>query len=189
MRTRRSPLQAELDALRALEEWVRERLYAVPIAGRRADATTAVAAAAAERAYELSDALPEWQNATSAVWRGHLAHVWDFLAGERTEHYELSAAIAAFLTSPLNHIEGQDGPNDFDRPQTIASYAAVVSAVMWGVDFATTAVGQIFECLELKYDGEFNDDRTVDVDAEVGSVRKVVDRIVTAARGAGLTPE
>ena len=96
-----------------------------------------------------------------------------------------------YLTSPLNHIEGQDGPDDFDRPQTIASYSAVVSAVMWGVDFAETAVMQIFECLDLKYDGEFPGERTAEVAAETRWIRECVTRVV-AAQGReqpGLTPD
>lgn len=68
--------------------------------------------------------------------------------------------------SPLNHNDGQDGPNDFDRPQTIASYSAVASVVLWGVDFATAATGQIFELIDLKYDWEYPPERRDEVETE-----------------------
>ena len=147
----------------------------------RGRATTAVAASAAEEAYRLSDGLPDWRNAVSDEWREHLAHVWDFLAGDSAQHYALSGAIASFLTSPLNHNEGQDGPDDFDRPQTIASFSAVASAVMWGVDFAVSAVGQIFECLDLKHGDDFTAERAEDVAFEIRRARAVVERVVAAA--------
>ena len=175
----------------ALSVWVRERLYSVEVAGRRAEATTAVAAAAAEAVFRMSDQLPEWQNATSAAWRTHLSRVWDFLSGDRTQHHPLSAAVATFLTSPLNHDDGQDGPDDFDRPQTIASYSAALSAITWGVDFAVTAVMQLFDCLDLKYEGEYPLEREVEVRAVAKWVHDIVDRIVAAESqpGRAMTPE
>jgi hypothetical protein len=124
-----SALQWELDETRALGSWVRSKIYDLQNGGWQATATTAVAAAAAEEAYRITDHLPEWQNETSAVWRQHLGRVWNFLAGEAAEHYALAHAVADFLVSPLNHTQGQDGPDDFDRPQTVAAYAAVLSVI------------------------------------------------------------
>jgi len=186
-----SPLQRDLRETRTLSEWVCGQLYSLDIPGRRAVATTAVAAAAAEAAYRLSDELPQWGNDTSAAWRTHLADVWEFLSGDRSKHYELSSAVASFLTSPLNHNEGQDGPDDFDRPQTVASYSAALSAIAWGVDFAVTAVGQIFQLLDLKYDGEFSEEREEERANTANWVRKVVNQIVAAEapRGGGMTPD
>lgn len=174
------PLSSELKVLSALEQSLRESLYSIDGGGKRAIAVAAVAAAAAERAYLLSDALPEWCNATSDAWRGHLADVWRYLEGDRERHRAISSAIAVFLTSPLNHNEGQEGPDDFDRPQTIASYSAAASVVLWGVDFATTAVGQIFELVDLRYDGEMPSERRVDVERELDwavSVGRIIDSV------------
>ena len=174
-RRSQTPLHRELEEVRALCDWVRQQIYAVPEGGRRAQVTTAIAAAAAEEAYRLSDLLPQYTNDTSAAWREHLESVWAFLGGDASQHYAMSAAIAGFLTSPLNHNEGQDGPGDFDRPQTIASYSATLSAVAWGVDFAITAIMQIFELLDLKFDGEFPPERRALVAEEVRRVKGWVD--------------
>jgi len=173
-----TPLRRELDEVRALCYWVREQIYSVPEGLRRAQATTAIAAAASEEAFRISDQLPHINNETSAAWRRSLENVWALLAGDTSQHYELSASIADFLTSPLNHIEGQDGPNDFDRPQTIASYSAALSAVAWGVDFAVTAVMQIFELLDLKYDTEMTPERAAEVAQVVRRVKRWVSLVV-----------
>jgi hypothetical protein len=118
-------------------------------------------------------------------------NVWDFLAGDRQKHYELSSAVADFLTSPLNHNQGQDGPDDFDRPQTVASYSAALSAIAWGVDFAVTAVGQIFELLDLKYDSEFPEGREDERKIAANWIRQVVSQVVAAEgpAGVGLTAD
>lgn len=174
-------LQREVRETRALGEWVRTELYRVREGALRADATTAVAAAAAEEAYRITDRLPEWQNETSAMWRSTLQHVWAFLGGDRSQHYPLSRAIADFLLSPLNHNEGQDGPNDFDRPQTVASYSAALSAIAWGVDFGVTAVMQIFDAIDLTYGGGDSDERWAEVQREIEFVRRIVKTVIGAA--------
>jgi hypothetical protein len=122
----------------------------------RVEVARALAAAAAHRTYAIMDSQPEWQNDTSLAWQGHLDGVWTYLSGAREMHYVLSRAIAAFLLSPLNHIEGQDGPDDFDRPQTIAAYSAVTAVVIGvsDVDNANCAVSQIFQALDLEHDTE-----------------------------------
>jgi len=174
-------LRNEVDSLRTLERTVREQLYSIESAGVRAIAVSALAAASAERAHARSEALPEWCNETSNLWRRHLADVWRYLEGDSGRHYALSNALAGFLTSPLNHNEGQDGPDDFDRPQTIASYSAVASVIFWGVDFATVAVGQVFELIDLEYNGEFTPERA----AEVDGVRQwALDACVAVVRAA-----
>lgn len=142
---------------------IRRDLYAVREGAGRAAAVTAIAAAAAEQTFRYADDLPEYWNDVGGLWRQHLGHVWRFLGGDVNEHYYLSRALAEFLVSPLNHVEGQDGPSDFDRPWTVATYAAVTSAVAWGVDFATIAAGQVFECIDLKYDGEYSSERRDEV--------------------------
>lgn len=178
-------LERELGAIRVLGEWTRSQLYTVAAGGRRAEATTAVAAAAAEEAHRVVDGLPEWRNATSMQWRGHLQLVWEFLAGDETQFSPLSRAVADYLTSPLNHNDGQDGPDDFDRPQTVASYSAVLSVVTWGVDFAVTAVKQIFECIDLKYGQEYPGGRWADVQREIAWVQRVVTAVVGVDTQAG----
>lgn len=85
-----TPLRLELRQTAELGEWVREQLYALQGGRRRATATTAIAAAAAEATHRVSDRVPEWQNGTSAVWREHLAEVWRYLGGEHEQHYALS---------------------------------------------------------------------------------------------------
>ena len=184
-------LQRELRETQALGEWVRAELYGVPAGGRRADVTTAVAAAAAEEAYRLTDRMPEWQNVTSSSWRENLEEVWAFVGGDRSRHYPLSRAVSGFLLSPLNHNEGQDGPDDFDRPQTVASYSAALSAVAWGVDFAVTAVMQIFDAIDLKYADYDSEERWAEVQREIEFVRGVVTTVVASQKsdGGGLSAE
>lgn len=180
----------ELASLRTLDQAVREQLSSIGSAGTRALAVSAVAAAAAERAHACSETVPEWRNETSDVWRAHLADVWRYLEGDRTRHRALSIAIADFLVSPLNHTDGQDGPDDFDRPQTIASYSAVASVVFWGVDFATTAIGQVFELIDLRYDGEHPPERGDEVRAERAWAMDACSVVVAASSpgSPGLTP-
>jgi hypothetical protein len=179
-RDRRSALRRGVDDVRGLSEWVRGELYGVREGAWRTRATTAVAAASAEEAYRLSDHLPELWNETSANWKGHLDNVWAFLAGDAGQHYQLSRAIAEFLTSPLNHNDGQYGPDDFDRPWTVASYSAVASAVMWGVDFAITSTNQVFECIDLSYGDKFPAERLSQVTQQVRSARERMSTVVAA---------
>jgi hypothetical protein len=178
---RETNLQREVHETQALGEWVQTELYRVRESGLRADATTAVAAAAAEETYRITDRLPEWQNETSAMWRSNLQHVWAFLGGDRSQHYPLSRAIADFLLSPLNHNEGQDGPNDFDRPQTVASYSAALSAIAGGVDFGVTAVMQIFDAIDLKYGDDDSDERWAEVQRQIEFVRRIAKTVIGAA--------
>jgi len=177
---RKSNLQREFRETQALGQWVRTELYRVREGRLRADVTIAVAAAAAEETYRITDRLPEWRNVTSVMWRSNLQHVWAFLAGDTSRHYPLSRAIAEFLLSPLNHNEGQDGPDDFDRPQTVASYSAALSAIAWGVDFGVTAVMQIFDAIDLKYDGDHSDERWTEVQREIEFVRRIVRTVIGA---------
>jgi hypothetical protein len=191
-RSRQSPREREFRALTDLETWCRTQLYAVRQGGWRADATTAIAASAAAETYRLTDEMPNWHNETSDLWRLNLEHVWEFLAGDRSQHYALSRAVADHLVSPLNHNEGQDGPDDFDRPQTVAAYSAALSAITWGVDFGVTAIIQIFEALDLKYDGDHgHEERWAEVQREVGFVQRVVTAVVRSQRSpqSGLSPE
>lgn len=181
-------VRRELHFINDLEDWSRAALYGVRQGGWRAEATTAVAASAAEKTYRLTDELPDWQNETIALLRTNLGHVWRFLEGDPSQHYALSLAVADYLASPLNHNEGQDGPDDFDRPQTLASYSAALSAIAWGVDFAVTAIGQIFEDIDLKYesgDGE-PQQRWLAVQREAEFVRRVVTTVVGSKRDAEL---
>jgi hypothetical protein len=180
---RESALKRELREIGALEEWVRTELYGIRAGGLRAAATTAVAAAAAEETYRVTDLLPEWQNETSDIWRSNLQKVWVFLGGDRSQHYAISRAVADFLLSPLNHNEGQDGPDDFDRPQTVASYSAVLSVLAWGVDFGVTAVTQIFDAIDLKYDTNYPDERWAEIQREIQFIRRIVSTVVSATKG------
>ena len=178
--SRSSAAARELREVRAVTEWVRAELFGIREGGSRATATTAVAAAAAAEAYRVIGEQDEWNNQTSAEWSEHLDAVWAFLGGDASQHYTLSKAIADFLLSPLNHNEGQDGPDDFDRPQTVASYSAALSAITWGVGFAETAVAQIFECIDLTYGPEYHSNRSADVEREIAFVRRIVTTVVTA---------
>lgn len=90
-----SDLQRELGLVNNLQDWARAQLYGVRAGGWRAEATTAVAASAAEETYRLTDQLPEWQN------------------------------------------------------ETTASCSAALAAVARGVDYAETAIGQIFDAIDL----------------------------------------
>ncbi|MEO7588655.1 MAG: hypothetical protein ABIS84_11580, partial [Arachnia sp.] len=100
-----------------------------------------------------------------------------------------SRAVGEFLLSPLNHNEGQDGPDDFDCPQTVAAYAAALAAIAGGVDFAESAADQIFDAIDVAYDGDDkSDERWADVQREVKFVRRIVDAVVAGVQeqGAGL---
>lgn len=152
---RKSPLAAEVERQGAFQANIRERLYGAASPGQAPRIAVALAAVSAERTYRLLSDLPQWQNATSAQWAEYLPDVWRYVGGETEPHYVLSRALAAFLTSPLNHVEGQDGPNDFDRPHTIAAYYAVVGVVTGvSIEAAGRAVGQVFDALDLRHDAE-----------------------------------
>lgn len=145
-------LSAELEVVRLLVVRVRERLYRVE--SGRATAVALVAAVAAEQAGRALVDLPAWRNSTSDQWQVHLRVLWRYLEGDQSQFRALSAAVADYLVSPLNHNAGQDGPDDFDRPQILASYAAVLAGITGVVGFAELAVEQVFEALDLRYDGE-----------------------------------
>lgn len=178
-------LREELETVRRLEYRARDCLYGIETSGDRGWAVSALAAAAASRANLRSDGLPEWTNDTSRLWRQNLEDVWAYLGGNEERFYPLSRAIAEYLVSPLNHVEGQDGPDDFDRPQTVASYCAVASVVMWGVDFATTALAQNFDLIDLEFNGEMSLERAREIEREVAWVDRALTRIVGAAQGGG----
>ena len=183
-------LQHELATQDTLVQQVRADLYSIHPRYHRSLATTALAGALAERTYRLADLLPDLQNETAVAWRGHLARVWSYLAGDEQQHYALSAAVAEFLQSPLNHIDGQDGPDDMDRPQIGAAYAAVLSTLHWAVDFAETAILEAFEAIDVKYDQEFPAARADDVRQLVGQTEQASRslRADLAARR-GISPE
>ena len=148
-------LRRELAAQDSLIEQVRTDLYSISPRYYRSLATTALAASVAEWTYRVMDPLYDWQNETATTWHGHLQHVWLYLAGDEQQHYALSTAVAEYLVSPLNHVEGQDGPDDMDRPHTIAAYSAVSSTLHWAVDFAESAIGQAFEAIDKKHDPDY----------------------------------
>lgn len=181
MSGRDTGLHRELSERRDLADWIRGELYGAT-GGQRATATVAVAAAAAEETYRITDRLPDMQNETSAVWRNVLKQVWAFLEGDESQHDSLSRAVADFLLSPLNHNQGQDGPDDFDRPQIVAAYSSALSAITWGVDFAVTAVDQIFEAIDLAHESEDSDERWAEVQREVVLVRRIVTTVTTSAK-------
>lgn len=186
-------LQREIQFTTELEAWARAELYGVRQGAWRVEAAMAVAAAAAEETYRLTDAFPDWQNETSILWRANLARVWEYLDGDRSQHYALSRAIAEFLVSPLNHNEGEDGPDDFNLPQTMASYSAALSVVVGGVDLAMSAVRQIFEAIDHRYEAGYGEvqHRWAEVQHEAEFVRSVVAAVVGAKRapGSGFSPE
>ena len=181
------PMHIELATLRELEQTVRDGLYCIDSAGVRALAVSTLAAASAERAHARSEETPQWSNKTSDTWRAHLEMVWQYLEGDATRHRALSGVLADFLLGPLNHNDGQDGPNDFDRPQTVASYSAVASVVFWGVDFATTATSQVFELIDLKYDVTYPPERAIEVESErrwaLDALASVLATAATGTRG------
>jgi hypothetical protein len=150
-----NPLRQELSQQDALVVAIRRDLYSVEPRYRRSLATTALSASIAERTYRLTESLSDLHNEASEHWRGNLQRVWLWLAGDEQQHYALSVAVAEYMRSPLNHVEGQDGPDDMDRPQTVAALAAVLSALYWAVDFAEDALAGLFEAVDLKYDQQF----------------------------------
>lgn len=62
---------------------------------------------------------------------------------------------------------------------------------MWGVDFATVAVGQVFECMDIMFEGEFPDERIAEVSSATARIREIVARVVEVSGPGrpGLTPE
>ena len=179
------PLRRELRVVDETQARVVERLYGVRGGSWRSTATAAVAAAVAEETYRVMAAAEQWHNDTSAEWHEHLQHVWQHLARddnpyELSQHRYLSEAIGHFLLSPLNHDDGDGGPDDFDRPQTVAAYCAALAVVAWGVDFAATAVGRLFEAIELVHEDSGDDERWQQVQEEAAFVERVTDRVVLA---------
>lgn len=176
-------LHRELRERGALVEWVRTELLAVQEGGQRSASITAVAAATAEETYRVTDRGHDLDNDTSRAWRDVLQEVWALLEGDDSRHHPLSLAVGEFLIGPLNHNDGQDGPDDFDRPQTVAAYSAALSVVTWGTDFAVSAVEQVFEAIDVVYDGEDeSDERWADVQREVEFVRRIVTTIVDSVK-------
>jgi len=187
VRSRRGDVPPEATALRqelaqqaSLVEAVRRDLYSVEPRHRRSLATTALSASIAERTFRLTEPLSDLHNEASEQWRRTLERVWLWLAGDEQQHYALSAAVANYLRSPLNHVEGQGGPNDMDRPQTVAALAATVSALHWGVDSAEDALAGLFEAVDLKYDQQFGPAR----EAEFRTLARGVREDATALRKA-----
>lgn len=175
-----SPLRQELSQQNSLVVAIRRDLYGVEPRYRRSLATTALSASIAERTYRLTEPLSDLHNEASEHWRGNLQRVWLWLAGDEQQHYALSVAMAEYLRSPLNHVEGQDGPDDMDRPQTVAALAAVLSALYWAVDFVEDALGGLFEAVDLKYDQQFVPAR----EAEFKALSREVAEDATALRQA-----
>ncbi len=173
-----SPLREELSQQNSLVVAIRRDLYSVEPRYRRSLATTALSASIAERTYRLTEPLSDLHNEASEHWRGNLQRVWLWLAGDEQQHYALSVAMAEYLRSPLNHVEGRDGPDDMDRPQTVAALAAVLSALYWAVDFAEDALGGLFEAVDLKYDQQFVPAR----EAEFKALSREVAEDATALR-------
>ncbi len=171
-----SPLREELSQQNSLVVATRRDLYSVEPRYRRSLATTALSASIAERTYRLTEPLSDLHNEASEHWRENLQRVWLWLA----RGYALSVAMAEYLRSPLNHVEGQDGPGDMDRPQTVAALAAVLSALYWAVDFAEDALGGLFEAMDLKYDQQFVPAR----EAEFKALSREVAEDATALRRA-----
>jgi hypothetical protein len=60
----------------------------------------------------------------------------------------------------------------------VVSYAAVLSAVTWGVDFAQTAVMRNFDCIDLVYDADYPEERWADAQREIAFVRGLVSAVV-----------
>ncbi|HWG93176.1 MAG TPA: hypothetical protein VNU66_02980 [Mycobacteriales bacterium] len=169
------PLAAEVAQVDALVLHVRSELYAVATPYRRAVATTALAASVAERTYRVTDALPDL-HPVSQEWRGHLDRVWAWLAGDASQHRPLSLAVADHLRSPLHHADGQDGPDDADRPQVTAALAAVLSVLHPAVERVEDALRALHEAVDVSHDQEHGPQREAEVDALV--------RAVTAAAAA-----
>jgi hypothetical protein len=165
-----SPLRRELAQQEALVRGLREDMYSIEPRYRRSLAAAALAASIAEQTYAVMDGLPQWQNETALQWRGHLGRVWLYLAGDEQQHYALSAAVADYLRSPLNHVEGQDGPDDADRPQTVAAMAAALTLIHWAVDFVETALAGLFEAVDLKHGQELGKAREEEVTDLVGTI-------------------
>ena len=189
---RKSPVAAEVERQRALQANVRERLYAAASPGQAHRIAVALAALSAERTYALLNDLPQWQNATSEQWAEYLPEVWRYLGGDSEPHYVLSRALAAFLTSPLNHVEGQDGPDDFDRPHTIAAYYAVIGVVTGvSIEAAGYAVGQVFDALDLRHDAEMTPAHLRDAEEERTRVIRWLDLLlnVPSPGAEWLTPD
>ena len=182
----RDELRRELRVVDEARARTVERLYGLRAGSWRSTATAAIAAAAAEETYRVIARAKDWHNDTSAEWHGHLQHVWKHLSLDTDQRFVdsqyryLSEAIGHFLLSPLNHDDGQDGPDDFDRPQTMAAYCAALAVVTWGVEFAATAVGQVFDAIDLVHDGGMDDERWRQVQDEAAFVERITDRVVSA---------
>lgn len=178
----RSPLAQEVERQKALQSQVRERLHAVP-PGVAHPIAVALAALSAERTYALLDDLPTWHNSTSAEWRSHLSQIWRHLQGEVEPYYDLSRAFAHHLLGPLHHIDGQAGPDDLDRPQTLAAYYTVVGLVTGvSIEAAGYAVGQLFDALDLRHDAEMTPAHLADAESERRKVARWLGLLLDEAR-------
>ena len=182
------PLSAELAAQESLVDELRRSLYGVQRGWPRAQAVTALAASLAERTARLTDAVPDLHNATADAWRSHLQDVWRFVEGDEQRHDALSRAVGEHLTGPLWHADGQDGPDDADRPQTTAALAAALAALFGAVDFAEDALDALFDAVDLRHDQEMTAERRSEVDALVEQVRRDVHDVCAALAEGGELP-
>ena len=89
------PLRRELALQDALVRAVRRDLYSIEPRYRRSRATTALAAAVAERTYWVTSERPDLHNEAPEEWRGHLQRVWLWLAGDE-QHRRRNVAPAGW---------------------------------------------------------------------------------------------
>lgn len=174
------------------QDRVQERLLSLR-PGVRGLATQAVCAAVAEDAYRTLEPTA-WRNETATEWYQHLQHVWAHVARDEehrwvgSEYRYLSEAVARYLVSPLNHDDGQDGPDDFDLPQTVAAYCAALAVVVWGAELAYVAVGRAFEAVDLAHGQDADEASWREVQALAAFVDRVTDRVVPAVEDGGPMP-
>ena len=83
------------------------------------------ATATAERLMRAHEALPEDEQAAYTLgWRPVLDRIWEWASGDRRAYDDVSRAVAEYLVSPQNHVDGQDGPSEADEDAAAAAIAA-----------------------------------------------------------------
>lgn len=89
-------------------------------------ARTAYALACAERLMRYHEQLPASQRSDfTLTWRPVLESMWAGLAGQRPDILEqVQIALDAFSTSPYNHDDGPEGPQEADEDAAAASISA-----------------------------------------------------------------
>lgn len=139
------------------------------------------AAGPAQRLMDWHDARPgSEQRPYSRSWQPVLQAIWAYAGGDDQSWYPISHAVGTYYLSPLNHIEGQDGPDDADQDE-VAAVIYAANAVLHGlVGFAELAASRAIDAIDNRWYGVDDDRLTRELEAEADRQRSALQLILRA---------